>query len=604
MGKVSDCGRRVALVVGVDHYEDDHFNELHCAVTDAARVCGFLEQAARYDRVQLLASHVTADAVIQAVKVLTKPLGSGDLFVFYFAGHGAEHEGRHILLCPQAEYLGLRYHHGCVPVDYVRELTDERGMDRIFILDACRTDLLRARGQGTTGLRGEAGLRDVVARAQVGKGSFAMLCSCSEGEQARELPGRGHGLFTAALLTVLRAGVNSGTEVAVSDGLRLNLVQVMGSLSEECGWPERQYPWYKTGGSGTPILIPGTIKTNGVGPSRRPVEVMGPSHFHVETVPAGAQVSVDGLVVGTAPVSLALPNGRYRIRAQKVGYKPWERQVRFDGADDAELRIELEKQPRIVDAFFPMTAEEAKEVQRAAAEALGAPLTTELDSGKGVKLPLVLIPSGKFLMGSPQNEEGRDSEEGPQHEVTISRPFYMGRFPVTQAQYEAVMGENSSHFRGDANPVENIDWDAASKFCVRLTGKVGRTVCLPTEAQWEYACRAGNAARFGSGDNDGALELYAWYGKNSDRQTHPAGQKKPNAWGLYDMHGNVWEWCADWYGQYGKEAAVDPKGPYCVVRGGSWYCYPWICRSACRRWRSPDSRIRDLGFRVVYSIEA
>jgi len=234
--------------------------------------------------------------------------------------------------------------------------------------------------------------------------------------------------------------------------------------------------------------------------------------------------------------------------------------------------------------------------------------TLTLNLGKGVTMKLVLIRPGNFLMGSPDSEQGRKTEEGPQHQVTISKSFYVGVTEVTQAQYEAVMGTNPSKFKGPTNPVEMVSWDEAVEFCRRLSEKTGKTVRLPTEAEWEYACRAGSKTRFSFGDSDSALGDYAWYGSNSGGKTHPVGQKKPNPWGLYDMHGNVWEWCADWYGDYPKGAVTDPQGPAAgtsrVLRGGSWHGNPNDCRSANRNRITPGYRHGDCGFRVVVSVSA
>jgi formylglycine-generating enzyme required for sulfatase activity len=197
-----------------------------------------------------------------------------------------------------------------------------------------------------------------------------------------------------------------------------------------------------------------------------------------------------------------------------------------------------------------------------------------LDLGGGVTMKLVLIPAGKFMMGSPDSEQGRNKSEGPQHEVVISKPFYMGVTEVTQAQYEAVMGTNPSNFKDATNPVEMVSLTDATEFCKKLSEKTGQAVRLPTEAEWEYACRAGSNTRFSFGDSDSILGDYAWWQSNSGGKTHPVGQKKPNAWGLYDMHGNVWEWCANWLGSYSSGSATDPRGPgsggYRVLRGGSW----------------------------------
>jgi len=199
-----------------------------------------------------------------------------------------------------------------------------------------------------------------------------------------------------------------------------------------------------------------------------------------------------------------------------------------------------------------------------------------LDLGNKVTMKLVLIPAGKFMMGSPKEEKDRFDNEGPQREVTLTKPFYMGVYEVTQAQYEAVMGANPSRYKGPTNPVESVSWDEAAEFSKKLSEKAGRAVRLPTEAEWEYACRAGTQTAFSFGDDPLALGDYAWHGRNSGDTTHPVGQKKPNAWGLFDMLGNVQEWCADWKGDsFGKGPSKDPSGPATgelrVQRGGSYF---------------------------------
>jgi formylglycine-generating enzyme required for sulfatase activity len=221
-----------------------------------------------------------------------------------------------------------------------------------------------------------------------------------------------------------------------------------------------------------------------------------------------------------------------------------------------------------------------------------------LDCGNGVTMELVLIPAGSFTIGSNDGA----SDEKPPHPVTLSRPFYMGKYEVTQAQWQAVMGGNPSHFQGDDKlPVESVSWDDCQEFCKKLSAKSGKAVRLPTEAEWEYACRAGSMGRFCFGDNDGGLGAYAWYTSNSDRKTHPVGQKKSNAWGLYDTHGNVWEWCADWYDKYpGSGATSDFFRQKCrVLRGGGWGNGPFNCRSAYRSWCGPDLRSSLYGLRVA-----
>ena len=232
-----------------------------------------------------------------------------------------------------------------------------------------------------------------------------------------------------------------------------------------------------------------------------------------------------------------------------------------------------------------------------------------LDLGNNVTMKLSLIPSGKFNMGSPVREKGRGVNEGPQHEVSISKAYYMGIYVVTQEQYEQVMGKNPSYFVGAQRPVEMVSWHNAVEFCNRVSQKTGKRVCLPTEAQWEYACRAGTQTRFSYGDDDDRLGEYAWYARNGGETTHAVGQKKPNGWGLYDMHGNAWEWCADWFTDSYANSNTDPQGPvsgtHRVLRGGSIGALgvPQNCRCATRFRNVPATFGDTIGFRVVVDLE-
>jgi formylglycine-generating enzyme required for sulfatase activity len=174
-----------------------------------------------------------------------------------------------------------------------------------------------------------------------------------------------------------------------------------------------------------------------------------------------------------------------------------------------------------------------------------------LDLGNGIILEMVKIPAGSFLMGSEYYEFTNYSAEKPQHQVTLQE-YYLGKYPVTQEQYQAVMGNNPSHFQDNSkNPVETVSWNDAKAFCEKVFEKTRQKVRLPTEAEWEYGCRAGTQTRYCFGDDETQLDEYAWYAQNSESKTHPVGQKKPNNWGLYDMHGNAWEWCEDcWHENY------------------------------------------------------
>ncbi|MCY2989729.1 MAG: SUMF1/EgtB/PvdO family nonheme iron enzyme [Planctomycetota bacterium] len=239
-------------------------------------------------------------------------------------------------------------------------------------------------------------------------------------------------------------------------------------------------------------------------------------------------------------------------------------------------------------------------------EDVPTPTPETLTNSIGMKL--MLIPAGEFLMGSPESESGAGSDEKPQHRVRITKPFYLGVYEVTQAQYQKIVGNNPSKFNGESLPVETVSWEDAVVFCKRLSEvaeerAAGRTYRLPTEAEWEYACRAGSTSKYSFGDSEAELGTYAWYDKNSGGTTHPVGEKQANAWGLYDLQGNVWEWCADGYDPYAAGAASDPSGPGSaslrVFRGGSWYYTAADCRSANRGRISPSGRSCNLGFRLA-----
>jgi formylglycine-generating enzyme required for sulfatase activity len=241
------------------------------------------------------------------------------------------------------------------------------------------------------------------------------------------------------------------------------------------------------------------------------------------------------------------------------------------------------------------------------------------DLGNGVKLEMIAIPGGTFWMGSPANEAERGDNESPQHQVTVPS-FFMGKYPLTQAQYQAIMGKNPAYFKGNNRPVENVSWDDAVRFCQKLSQRTGKNYRLPSEAEWEYACRAGTKTPFSFGDNI-TTDLVNYNG-NYPYKSAPKGKYReqttdvgtfpptfpPNPFGLYDMHGNVWEWCEDdWHENYidaptdgsawNSQSGSNTK----LLRGGSWDNFARYCRSAIRAWLSRDGRSYDYGFRVVSS---
>jgi formylglycine-generating enzyme required for sulfatase activity len=218
----------------------------------------------------------------------------------------------------------------------------------------------------------------------------------------------------------------------------------------------------------------------------------------------------------------------------------------------------------------------------------------------GEKMEMIWCAPGKFTMGSPITEPGRFEDEVPRT-VSITKGFWLGKYEVTQRQWKSVMRSNPSRFKSPDNPVENVSWHDCGIFIRKVNDAIGGLARFPTEAEWEYACRAGSDAPF---SGNGKPPDMAWYDFNSDNQTHEVGRNKPNAWGFYDMHGNVLEWCTDWF-SVPKGDVVDPKGPpsgaFKILRGGCWFFYERDCRSAYRLKREPSLRNCIFGFRLACS---
>ena len=351
--------------------------------------------------------------------------------------------------------------------------------------------------------------------------------------------------------------------------------------------------------------------------------VLPPSSLFQEDLFAEAQPPVE-------PLSPALPRpGTRQKHSAPIDLSPSGLLRKADGLlkelagkENGVVHNFLRSVPIIIFLFFLLivwimsvpnrekTSEVAK--QEPAPTSVGNDTDSEMPAASGlpeeitndIGMKFRLIPAGEFMMGSLDDDPDRQDDETPQHHVQITTPFYLGIHEVTQEQYEKVMGTNPSSFKGLTHPVEQVFWEGANDFCEKLSQMDGDyDYRLPTEAEWEYACRAGTSTRYSCGDE---LDLAcAWFRNNSNNETHPVGEKRASALGLYGMHGNVWEWCSDWYdsGYYGSSPSADPTGPstgsFRVHRGGSWYGTARNCRSADRDRSSPGRQLYNLGFRVA-----
>lgn len=373
-------------------------------------------------------------------------------------------------------------------------------------------------------------------------------------------------------LATLRSEESSAVARAVA-ALRENLSYLdrPGTKAVNADWRDKMLPLRALAGAGDAGFL------------RWQRRFMG--SVRVETTPSGATlVDEKGIAMGVTPVKFELMRGdSLNLTASLKGHISTSLVAAVGLGDEQVVTVTLPEIP--------------------------VPRPGHSYTISGLGLGLIWIPSGTFTMGSPASEPSRAADEGPQIKVRIAEGYWMGRYEVTQGEWVALMTSNPSQFKavGPEGPVESVSWRETMEFCRRLTERekaaerlpAGFVYTLPTEAQWEYACRAGT-----SGAYAGDLDAMGWYIKDDAGMSHAVGKKVPNEWGLYDMHGNVWEWCLDWYSDSLQVDAhgmqVSPQtGTYRVSRGGSWNCPAGNCRSALRRWLSPTDRGNRLGFRVV-----
>ena len=263
----------------------------------------------------------------------------------------------------------------------------------------------------------------------------------------------------------------------------------------------------------------------------------------------------------------------------------------------------MDNQLELMNRVLGEISERKSEIIPAASSFMGSRAGEERDweIAPGVKMTFCWCPPGEFLMGSPETEEGRFDGEN-QVLITLTKGFWMAKTQVTQKHWAAIMGNNPSYFKGENLPVEEVSWHDAQQFIKELNAKIanrdGGKMVLPTEAKWEYACRAGEIGPY----SGGTLDAVAWYAGNSAGKTHPVGMKKPNAWGISDMHGNVWEWCEDWYSSKGSNIVDRTKQPLVagrVSRGGGWGHFAKYCRASIRAIGSPVFKDKSFGFRIA-----
>uniref|UniRef100_UPI0024323E74 SUMF1/EgtB/PvdO family nonheme iron enzyme n=1 Tax=Leyella stercorea TaxID=363265 RepID=UPI0024323E74 len=320
--------------------------------------------------------------------------------------------------------------------------------------------------------------------------------------------------------------------------------------------------------------------------------------------PSSATVLVDNkMVKGTNGVAqTTLPVGQHSYIVACDGYESEEGTVKLKASAPSNIQITLTKEATAIQSPVAQpTMAQQPVVQTPIANSDNITIPVK----DGISIDMVRVEAGTFTMGATAEMKNPDDDEKPTHQVTLTNDYYIGKYEVTQALWKAVMGKNPSLFKGDNLPVEQVSWDDCQEFISKLNRITGKMFRLPTEAEWEYAARGGNKSRGYQYSGSNNLLDVAWCGDNSGSKTRAVGTKQPNELGIYDMSGNVDEWCQDWKGAYSSSSQVNPtganSGSYRVCRGGSWGCIARICRSSYRYCGTPVSRYTFLGLRLVLS---
>ncbi|MDO4576454.1 MAG: SUMF1/EgtB/PvdO family nonheme iron enzyme [Planctomycetia bacterium] len=582
--------RKFALLVGVTDYAE--MSGLTCCVKDIHAIRNqLIKLGFKENDIYTLESGKAAKElptkrnVLERLDLVLGQVKVGDMVFFAFAGHGAE-TGREQYICPMETELD-NLSETAVPIPLILEKLDASDARfKWLVVDACRNNPFNRRVSGATTLQG---IDDPP------KGVL-LLQSCGQNEYSHEDPNLGQGLFTASFVEAL-----SGKADMNQDGT-LTLMEVCSYTTEATNRRAldlfRKYQRPYLNGDVTDFVLTEDLK--------RPKAI---AHFDAARKLRREKKYDEAKVEIDKALDLYDKDQDYLDERGIIdGYLDAiakQKELERKALEEAEARKKAEEEAkRLASIPRPVPGSTPQILPTSDGRTAGERMVKTIN---GVEYAFRWCPAGSFMMGSPSSETGRKDDE-TQHRVTLTKGFWMLETEVTQEMWAAVMGRSqadqnrlvdytSDKGTGARYPIYRVNWEECQEFCQKLRSQ-GLNVQLPTEAQWEYACRAGTTGVYA-----GDLDSMAWYNDNSDSTTHVVGQKKPNAWGLYDMHGNVWEWCADRNDDYPSYSVTDPTGPtygsHRVHRGGSWYDDALSCRSADRRYDTPTRRRDTLGFRPV-----
>ena len=632
---------RVALVIGNGSYQ--HATRLDNPVNDADDMARALTSLG----FKVIKKTDTRFSTLKkTIKTFGRRLNKAEMGFFYYAGHGIQINGTNYLVPVDAACESpADVEFEAVKADWVLARMQQAGSKlNIVILDACRDNPFRSFRSGEKGL----------APIHAPKGTIVAFAT-APGAKAEDGTGR-NGTYTAHLLKNIQ-----NSNLTVQDIFRETGLAVMADTDE------RQIPWtsstpvprfYLAAGTtivagshapgtsrpalGTlqvlsrpsgawisvnnvdkgnaPVVItelsPGSYKISGrlsgyqslekqvqVNPGRKAMltlyldPVKTAARLYVTPTPSAATVRIMN-IPDKYHSGIELTPGRYQVEVSHPGHETHSRWIEITGTDDIDLYVELS----------PESAQQRVEMGQSTHSTVSTSASGSRRSGEKWKEPVtgmefVWVPKGCYQMGCGSWAGNCNGDEKPVHEVCLDG-FWMGKTEVTQGQWQRIMGSNPSNFKNVSNdPVEMVSWNDTQTFIQKLSSRSGKRFSLPTEAQWEYAARSGGKAELYSGDSN--LDRVAWHSGNSGGKTHPVASKSANGLGIYDMTGNVWEWCQDVYdknayGKYARNNPVSTSGStYRVLRGGSWINYPGGCRVANRSRIDPSGRLSNYGFRLV-----
>ncbi|MCP4108725.1 MAG: SUMF1/EgtB/PvdO family nonheme iron enzyme [Desulfobacteraceae bacterium] len=590
-----------ALVIGIDDYQDTKIPDLSSARKDAEAVAALLRKRYGFQTETLLDRQASKKAIFNALRSLATSTEENDSVLIYFAGHGDIDKIYNDGWWIPADAKGGE------PLTYLDNTQVQKAMRSmnarhvLLISDSCYSGTLFGQLRAMPRVIDEKyylNLYNEKSRWGMTSGNREPVLDSGTG---------GHSIFAYQFLKALR---KNEKPFATTQEIYTRIAPIVGNNAEHTPLCR---PIRNTGDQGGEFVFILADSSGAVVVTPEPeLEKRLYSTLTVRPNVGGATVYLDRKKMGKGAMTISkIKPGIHRVKVTKEGYKPYETEISLKSGEAAELTAYLDSISESVaellksEPIIMATAiTKIKEYLKITSEPVTEPfITTDFSNDLGMKF--VYIKPGKFMRGG--------------HKVTLTKGFYMQTTEVTQGQWKAVMGSNPSYFKkcGDNCPVENVSWNDAQNLIKKLNQKEGRTYRMPTEAEWEYAARSGGKAEEYSGFSDDAL-LYQYvnfcdknceYSRKDKEQddgyqyTAPVGSYKPNGLGIYDMSGNVWEWCQDWYGEYPSSDVTDPmglsEGSIRVLRGGSWSKVAWNCRVAYRGIDNPANHYGSYGIRLV-----